>query len=218
MKQAILLVSWAGTIHLAKEMLQTSMKDFSRPIVVAVNEIEAVTDNETLSWLMENYQTLPIQGNRWEVGGLEAMLAFTDYDEWILIQDTLEIIESSIFTHMFNPQYMNKSVSFGPGWLCYLGKYRREILMQFPLPVCLTKMDAFYHEQMLARTYEAVAELVEGQKVKVLFPDWGNDNPQNTYDNKFNRKNIVLYNPFIIKRKALEWMGPVGTIATIEHL
>lgn len=204
MKQAIALVTWAGTIHLAKELLETSLKDYSKQVVVIINEVEASEDVDTLKWLVNNYFTLPVQGNRWEVGGLEAMMALTDFDEWILIQDTLEIKDITIFDSMFNSY--GKSVSFGPGWHCYLGKYRREVLNQITLPVCLNKIDAIYHELItLPRMYNKVAEILEGQPVKVLFENWGNANPTNTYDYKFNRKNLVLGNPYIVKRKSLEY-------------
>jgi hypothetical protein len=118
--QALLLVSWAGTIHLAKEMLETSLLNYPRDIIVVVNQVEAVTDYDTFAWLMANHKVIPIDGNRWEVGALEAILVFTDYQEWILIQDTLEIIDTSIFDRMFD-EFPNRSVSFGPGWMCYLG-------------------------------------------------------------------------------------------------
>lgn len=217
-KKALLLVTWAGTIHYAKHRLQNDLNNYPRPVIVVINEIESVTDNDTLTWLMENYRTIPVEGNRWEVGGLQSMISFTDYDEWILIQDTLEIIDTSIFDYMFDaPSLQNKSVAYGPGWLCYLGKYRREILMQFPLPVCLTKADAYYHEHMLPRIYEQVASVIEGSPVHVMFPEWGNKNPKNHTDYAFGRENLVLYNDFVIKRKSLEWEGPLGTKASIEH-
>jgi hypothetical protein len=216
-KQAVLLVTWAGTIGLAAQMLETSLKNYSRPIIVVVNEVESVEDTETLMWIIANHRTVPIEGNRWEVGGLEAMLAFTDFDEWILIQDTLEIKDISIFDYMFSDTFFERSVAFGPGWLCYLGKYRREILTQFPMPVVLNKMDAFYYEHYLPKMYEFIAKQVEGQPVHVLFPEWGNNNPNNTIDEMFGRKNLVLDNPYLIKRKSLEWPGYLGSMTVIEH-
>jgi hypothetical protein len=203
MKQGIALVTWAGTVHLAKELLEASFKDYSKPVVVIINEIESCQDAETLKWLIANYMTLPVEGNRWEMGGLEAMMTFTDLDEWILIQDTLEIKDISIFDRMFSEEFDGRSVSYGPGWQCYLGKYRREVLSLILLPICLTKSDAIYHELGFPIIYDKVAQEVEGKSVYTLFMDWGNSNPANTYDTKFGRENVVLDNPFIIKRKSL---------------
>jgi hypothetical protein len=216
--QAILLVSWAGTIHFAKYLLQTGLANYSRPIVVVVNEVEKVTDHETFTWLMDHYHTIPIDGNRWEVGGLEAMVVFSSFQEWVLIQDTLEVIDPRIFDVMFD-QFPNRSVAFGPGWQCYLGKYRREVLMQFPLPTVLNKMDACYWEQVLSQMYGAVAKEVEGEYPHVLFPDWDNANPKNTTEFSFGRNNLVLYNPYVIKRKSTEWLWPsVNLKVTVDHM
>jgi hypothetical protein len=216
-KQAILLVSWAGTIHLAKELLETSLKDYNRDIVVVINDIAAVKDEETLSWLMNcGHKVFPVEGNRWEMGGLEAMIVFTGYEEFILIQDTLEIKDTKIFDIMFD-EYPGRSVAFGKDWACYLGKYRRQILMQFPLPPVLNKMDAFYWEQVLPMAYEGVAKQLEGHELAVLFPEWHNKNPNNYYDEKFGRTNIVLDNPYLIKRKSVEWPGPFNIRARVFH-
>lgn len=213
--QAILLVSWAGTIHLAKAQLEGPLKGYSQDIVVVINEIESVTDHSTLSWLMNSgHKIIPIDGNRWEVGALEAILVFTDYQEWILIQDTLEILDTSIFQVMFD-NFPNRSVAFGPGWMCYLGKYRRAILLQFPLPSAHNKMDAFYYEHVLPTMYNVIAIAIEGQEPHILFPDWTNTNPNNYYEEKFGRKNLVLANPYLIKRKSTEWKGPFGLKADV---
>jgi hypothetical protein len=125
---------------------------------------------------------------------------------------------------MFSEQFDGKSLAYGPNWLCYLGKYRRQILTQFPLPVCLNKMDAFYYEHFLPRMYESVAKDFEGEAIHVLFPEWGNTNPKNTIDEHFGRKNLVLDNPYLIKRKSLEWKGvkvralpELDTLVYIDH-
>jgi hypothetical protein len=214
--QAILLVSWAGTIHLAKEQLEGPLKNYGRDIVVVINEIEAVKDHDTLAWLMANHKVIPIDGNRWELGALEAILVFTDYQEWILIQDTLEILDTSIFDRMFD-EFPYRSVAFGPGWMCYLGKYRRAILLQFPIPTALNKMDAFYYEHVLPTMYDFMARQIEGQESHVMFPEWLNTNPDNYYEEKFGRKNLVLANPYLLKRKSTEWKGPFGLRAAVYH-
>lgn len=201
MKQGIVLVTWAGTIHLAMELLHR-LEGYTKPIVVVINEIEACYDKDCLEWIIKKYLTIPVQGNRWEVGGLEAAIALTDLDEWVLIQDTIEIKDTNIFDIMFDQR---GSVSFGPDWQCYLGKYRREVLSQIMLPTCLNKIDAMYYELMLPKIYNEIAQRLEGHSVIVLFPEWGNNNPANTKDFKFDRDNIVLYNPYIVKRKSLAY-------------
>jgi hypothetical protein len=212
--QAILLVSWAGTIHLAKQQLEGPLKGYSQDVIVVINEIEKTTDHATLAWLMDNHKVIPIDGNRWEVGGLEAMLVFTGYQEWVMIQDTLEILDASIFQVMFD-DFPGRSVAYGPGWMCYLGKYRREVLLHFPLPTVLNKMDAVYYEHILPTMYGVMAVAVEGQEPHILFPEWTNKNPANYYEEKFGRNNLVIANPYVLKRKSTEWHGPFGLRAGV---
>jgi hypothetical protein len=207
--QAILIVTWYGTVKYCLELLKSleNYKDY--PLVVAINEVEKLTDTEFLEYLQSHsIEVLPIVGNRWESGGLMAASVFSPYQEFILIQDTLEVKDPSIFNQMF--AYEGRSVAFGDGWLCYLGKYRREVLNQIIIPTCFTKMDAFYHEVKLGALYNWVAAHVEGQAPVVMFPEWKNENPNNWTEEKFGRENLVLDNPYLIKRKSILWgnMGP----------
>jgi hypothetical protein len=198
-KQAILIVTWAGTVKYCQRLLE-SLKGYKNyPIIVAINEIESCHDEEFLEYV-KDYDVLKIEGNRWELGGLTAAICYTSYDEFILIQDTLEVKDPSIFDMMFRH---NGSIAFGKDWQCYLGKYRRQVLNSITIPICLTKMDAFYQEVMFASMYTFVANQVEGIVVPTLFPEWGNDNPNNWQDHEFDRDNIVLDNPYLIKRKSV---------------
>lgn len=216
-KKAILVVTWKGTLNYCYDLLESIKHYKGAEIVVALNDCEDVpSDHPFFDYLRSNdISLLPIQGNRWECGGMTAIMAFTDYDEFVLIQDTLEIKDTIIFDMMFAKE--GKSIAFGRDWLCYLGKYRREVLNQFPIPICLTKMDAYYNEHMVANIYMYVAEKIEGSKVEVLFPDWTNDNPLNYFEEKFERKNLVLYNPFVVKRKSLYWNYEPGYTIEVWH-
>jgi hypothetical protein len=78
-------------------------------------------------------------------------------------------------------------------------------------------MDAFYYEHVLPSMYGYVAKELEGEEPVVLFPEWGNGNPNNYTETKFDRENIVLYNPYLIKRKSTEWKGPLGVRAAVQH-
>ena len=207
--KAILLVTCASTIHLARQLLETTR--FNYPVVVAVNQAEMLGltyDNAYSLERVQRYaaQIIPIEGNRWELGAIQYMLMFTNYDDWILIQDTIEVKDNDIFNRMF--EHPNRSVSFGPFWECYLGRYRREVLTHIQIPICLTKFDSVYQEVMFHRQYNEVAKNIEQTEVLVMFSEWGNDNPKNTQDQKFGRRNLVLDNPYIIKRKSLEWSLP----------
>jgi hypothetical protein len=204
--QAILIVTWYGTVKYCLELLKSleNYKDY--PLVVAINESEKLTDPEFLEYLQSHpIEVIPIAGNRWECGGLMAASVFSPYQEFILIQDTLEVKDPSIFNQMF--AYEGRSVAFGDGWLCYLGKYRRDVLNQVIIPTCLTKMEAFYHEVKFGALYNWVAKHVEGQDPVVMFPEWHNDNPNNWIEERFERQNLVLDNPYLIKRKSLHWKG-----------
>jgi len=217
MKRAILIVTWSGTTHYCLNLLRT-LEDYKEyPLIVAINDVENCKDEKFLAYLnTHDIEVLPIEGNRWEMGALTAITALTSYDEFILIQDTLEVRNPSIFKTMFD--FEDRSVSFGPGWLCYLGKYRRQVLNQVMIPICLTKVDAFYQEVRFGALYDIVANVVEGQSPVILFPEWGNDNPLNWTDDMFGRRNLVLDNPYLIKRKGIEWYGMGPFAASIAHI
>lgn len=213
--KAILIVTWAGTVKYCQQLLE-SLKDYKDfPIVIAITESENCYDEEFLEYV-KDYEILPVEGNRWELGGLTAAMCFTEYKEFILIQDTLEVKDPTIFNIMFSHE--GRSVAFGKDWGCYIGKYRREILNQFPIPICLTKMDAFYHEHMFPVMYSFVAAQMEGEPPIILFPEWNNENPNNWYDYEFGRENLVLDNPYLIKRKSVIWSYRSGKFfAEVKH-
>lgn len=207
MNSGLVLVTWSKTIHLAKELLQSSAVSSSIvPIAVVVNEIESLIDYDVYRWINENYPIYPIEGNRWEVGAIEAAYVFSGFDEFILIQDTLEIKDMSVFEAMLSVE--GHSIAYNSKWECYLGKYRRAVLDKMTIPYAFTKLDALYWEIRLPTIYNEISEQMEGHRFLTVNDNWGNNNPDNYHEEKFGRKNIVLADDYIIKRKSIEWKLP----------
>jgi len=196
-KQAIVIVSVAETYHTHVPPLLKSLEDISYPIYVVVN------NSKNLDKPINAINHLFIDENRWECGAIEAILVYTKIEEFVFLHDTVEIVDASIFDIMFKV-FAERSVSFGPTWECYLGKYRKAVLDQLSIPICLSKMDAIYQEFMFHRQYKYVAEnLIEHKELVVLFPEWKNENIENQVDYKWDRTNLVMSNPYIIKRKGI---------------
>lgn len=130
----------------------------------------------------------------YEIGAIEATLHQTDWDEFILLQDTIEIKNQQIFRMLFE-NYQGKSVSYNPHFQMYLGKFRREILQRMTLPVVRDKIEAVRQEEDFTRAYRAI-EITD-----VFNPSFRDENFYDSWEEVFGRKNLKLEDDFIIKRK-----------------
>jgi hypothetical protein len=201
MKQSLVVVTWGGNLEVTLDSFLKSLGEYRKyPLTIVINESGLVTQR-TLTLLKYYYNIIENKENVWECGAIASIVRKTDIDEFIFLQDTMIIKDSYIFEAMFD---INGSVSFGPHWWSYLGKYTRTTLEKIRLPRTITKEHSMYQEVEFTRQYLEAKDV----PVPVIFPDWGDDNPKNTVEERFGRKNLVLYNPYITKYK--------GTVASLD--
>jgi len=176
------------------------------PIYVVVNDApNAPTD--MLEWLARRANLITLQDNYWELGAIQAMLTKTDVDEFFFLQDSIEILNNS-FIDMAFERWPGQSVSFDRHFSCYMGKYRREILLDMePLPVVTSKEEAVHQEFKFTQDYCRH----EPHFIPVLDERFGDDNPNNYRKERFGRKNLVLISPYLKKYKGTvgEWVGQI---------
>lgn len=200
MNQGIVIVSWSGGEECLSTLINSIPRDCPYPLLVVIN------DGNKADWLIpwlksqksRNMTVIvnPVDG--YEVGAIKIALEVTGWDEFIFLQDTIEIIDPSIFDILFN-QYPDAGVSYNEGFQMYLGKFRREVLEQMKFPIVKHKLGAIAHEFYFVKQYTDI------EPVYVFNKDFYDkaflDDPAN-YDEKFGRKNLVLKDKYIIKRKA----------------
>lgn len=208
MQQALVVVTWAGNIEKTFPSFIQSLGEYRRyPLVVVVNESKNLP-SETREFLAANYLLLENRQNLWECGAIASVMYETDFDEFVLLQDTMVINNPGIITTMFD-NFPDQSVVFGARWACFLGKYRRTILEQIKLPITRTKEQSMYWEVQLPNEY-----LKFEPEIPMLFQDWGDNQPENKLEERFGRQNLLIYNPYILKYKGTVASDQEGHFAT----
>lgn len=195
MKQGIVIVTWSGGINQCDLLLHSLSRYHKYPVYILLNDVR----NAPISWAVElrrNYHLISTISDSYECGALRAIMSMTDLDEFILIQDTFEIKNTSFIDHMFEG-YPGRSVSFGPYFAHYFGKFRREVLEKFEIPETYTKYDAIMAEKdFIGKVYFESEE-----NIPVLFPDFNDFNKDNIIEERWGRANLKLENDYVIKRK-----------------
>jgi hypothetical protein len=167
MKQAIII----GTRPDRKEQLQNCLNSFT-------------TDHDILIADCDGY----------EIGKIKWVLNNTDIDEFVFLQDTIEVKNPKFIDICFAlPQSVsicNYPFLFG----CYLGKYKRSVLEKIDLPDIKDKREAVEYEMQLGLDYCRFERPFE------LFDDLHNvDN----FVEKFGHKVMKIENDYLIKYKSI---------------
>ena len=194
MKQGIFIVTWSGGVE-QLSLLLFSLRNYHRyPMYLLLND----AGKAPISYfgeLTNNFHIIASVHDTFECGALKSAMELTDLDEFIILQDTIEVLNPRIFQKMF--EYEGQSVTFGPKFTLYLAKYRRETLNKVEIPVTLTKIEAIQTESTFAMTYMAA----EDREIITLFPEFDDSNPDNFIEKRWGRANLVLKNRYLIKRK-----------------
>jgi hypothetical protein len=203
MKQGIVIVTWSGGMDSCNLLLHSFLNYRKYPIYIILNDVR----NAPIAWgieLRRNYNLLVTVNDSFECGALHAVMTMTDLDEFILIQDTFEVKNPFFIEQMFDA-YEGQSVSFGPGFSHYFGKFRRDTLNTLEIPVTLSKYDAIQAEKdFMGKIYMGAEE-----NISVLFPDFHDANKSNIIEQRWGRANLVLENDYVIKRKGT-WDSGIG--------
>ena len=142
------------------------------------------------------YPILILSDYNWEMGKIRYIRDHTLIDEFLLLQESVEIKDREYFPVIFE-KYEGQSVKFHPGCTSYICKYRREVLNQLTLPIIQTKDESVYYETEFHRQYQAIEEMQ-------LLPCDIDDSPNN-FETKFGRKSLVVKSPFLWKYKTSIW-------------
>lgn len=137
--------------------------------------------------------------DRFELGAIYEAVHTFDLDEFILLQDTIEVKDVKLFDMAFEQE--NKTVYFFHRFMCYAGKYRKEILNKIGIPIVNTKFDSVIQEDLFHKKYfEAEPDAI------CLFPDL---NDTDNFEEKFGRNNMIIENNFIKKYKGTWNLGMI---------
>lgn len=188
MKQGILIVTWSGGKESFKILINSLSTEY--PVIVVVN------DGNNASWITEfkDIRFIISEDDRFELGAITKVLELTDWDEFILLQDTIEIKNNSIFEILFN-NYPNQSVAYNPHFQMYLGKFRRETLEKLSIPVVTNKIESVAQEGAFLKQY------MDTENVAIFNPHFIDGNFYGSYEELWGRKNLILSDEYLIKRK-----------------
>lgn len=196
MNKGIVISTWGGWEE-PLDTLLASLRDYHKyPVYIVINDAK-LASKERLQYLAANNTIFLNFEDGFELGALKLVYENTDLSEMILLQDTIEILDPTVFEGLFELEgFKGRVVAYGKHFLCYLGKYTRESLDKLPIPTIRNKSDALYWEHgftsMLFRTED---------EIMCFDTDFDDSNPKNYYDEKFGRKNLVLVSKYLVKRK-----------------
>lgn len=130
----------------------------------------------------------------YEVGKLKWVLENTKFDEFIFLQDSIEIKNPRLFDLCFAIPQSVSICNYPSLFGCYLGKYKRSILEQMALPDINSKLQSVEYEMQIGSDYSKFEKPFE------LFDDLSDvDN----YVEKFGRKVMKIENDYLIKYKSI---------------
>jgi hypothetical protein len=204
MKQGIVICTWYGGQEQFYNLTRSLKNYYKYPIYVIVNDASKATE-EFLTAIDNNYNLITISLNLFELGALEAARSLTDLDEFFFLHDTCYVKDKTVFSLAF--EAVGTSISYGPYFSGYIGKYRREILDQADLPLVLTKDEAVKQEFIFTRQYASI----EQENLLVLDKDFRDGYERNHFEDRFGRKNLVLEGHYIRKYQGTygPWIGDI---------
>lgn len=192
MNQGIVICTWSG----GKEQLTVlldSLKGTTYPIVIVVND---APNADWVNNLSSEYLVFRMPWDGYELGAMQVALRHTNLDEFVLLQDTFEILDITLFDRLFN-DYPGQSVAYNPHFQMYLGKFRREALEKMEIPEVRNKADAVLQEEHFTKEYRAIETTV------VFNPAFIDNNFYDSWEERWGRKNLVLKDQYLIKRKGV---------------
>jgi len=192
--KGIVICTWYGGQETLGVLLKSLEGYTDYPIYVVINGY-GKADKEWVNSIIRQVGGFRIIGNAqdgYELGAIKLALEFTNLDEFVLLQDTIEIINTDLFRILLE-DYLDVSVSYGPYFHSYLGKFRREALNKIDIPCVSDKIEAVRNEADFTNLYRDI------ERVEVFNPSF--TDTIGTFEEMFGRTNLVLKDSYIIKRK-----------------
>lgn len=139
------------------------------------------------------YLKIAVDCDGYEIGKIKWVLDHTDFEEFVFLQDSVEVKDNSVFdvcfSHNGGVSLCNYPMLLG----CYLGKYERKVLEQMNLPDIKTKNEAVDYESRIATDYLRHGSLLEVG---------GSLNNVDNFVEKFGHKVMKIENEYLIKYKS----------------
>ena len=199
LKQGIGIVTWYGGEESFLTLINSIPVSCPYPICIVVNGSDKAgwVDEWTSTYGRDNALLVKVPYDGYELGAIKIILEVTDWDEFIFLQDTIEIIDPSIFKKLFD-DFPGESVCYNGVFQMYLGKFRREVLEQMEFPLIENKLAAIMHEYEFAKAY---SDIDSPRVFNPLFNDEVFIHDPDNYEQRWGRLNLVLRDNYIIKRK-----------------
>jgi len=161
--------------------------------------ITTTPDSNCLSNLLGSlgkpkYPVVILSDYSYELGKIRFVFEHTDIDEFVLLHDSCEIKDETLFDLAFTSS-LSMSFSASPtDFGSYLGKYQREVLSKTIIPTPTSKLEAVEYEQLFNKQY-----CLKAGEIAKLEPQLVNSD---VFIDKFGKKMMVLENKYLIKYKS----------------
>lgn len=141
------------------------------------------------------YPIIILYNDDWEIGAIKWMYEETDYDEFFLMQDTVEIKDLSLFDILFQ-HWAGRTLMFAPKADSYLVKYCRKDLDRISIPTAHNKREAVNYEW--DDWNKAYIEVSTTGVAPFIVPFLGQED---IYEEKFGKLRKKYENKYLIKWK-----------------
>ena len=166
-------------------------------LIVASHSGDDSIRHRYLDLLERNPWSTAVQGgDGYELGAIQTALRESDFDEFLFLQDSFEIIRQGFLDEVMA---YDGPVALGPAAFHYAVKWRREILKQMAFPVIRTKAQSVHYEHRFVNDY-----LRRDPKPLWVYDPHFHDGEHKGFVQAFGRTNMLLENKHYRKLKG-DW-------------
>ena len=140
------------------------------------------------------YLKIAVDCNGYEVGKLRWVLKNTNADEFVFLQDSVEIKDNSIFKICFSTNGSVSICNYPNQFGCYLGKYKRSVLEKIYLPDIKTKAESVNYESKF---------FIDYMKYEQPTQIGGSLEDVENFVEKWGHKVMKIENEYLIKYKSI---------------
>ena len=140
------------------------------------------------------YLRLAVDCDGYEVGKIKWVIDHTDIDEFIFLQDSVEIKDNTLFDVCFSTTHSVSICDYPNPFGCYLGKYKRSVLEKIYLPDIKTKAESVNYESKF---------FIDYMKYEQPTQIGGSLEDVKNYVEKWGHKVMKIENEYLIKYKSI---------------
>jgi hypothetical protein len=213
--KGIVICSWIGGEKWLSNLLESLKGNEMYPICIFINGFGPSTNPipEWLRVLPDKYPMIscPIHLNDrdgYELAAIKWAVEQTNLEEFLLLQDTMEVVDPSFLYYIFEA-YSGRSVSYSGDFSSYFLKFRREALLKMEIPQNFTKVESVRNEADFISAYRAI------ENVDIFHPSFTDASGKEEWF--LDRLNLVIRDEYMIKRKGT-WKATSLFRTPLEHL